>query len=339
LKLNGKTVLVTGGAGFIGSHLCEKLIEEGAEVRILDNFSTGKASNLKGVKDRVEITNGSVEDLKVVLKVSTGCDLIVHEAFPYGKSGMGLKEQYVGAGVLGTFNVLKAAVTCGVKKVVNASSVAVYGIHEGGKVKETQNPDPFLHYGVTKLAGELYCKTFSKIYGLNTTSLRYFYVYGPRYATFDHSAMVNFLHRAIEGKPLLVYGEGSQIRDYTYIDDIVAGTLLALKKSKGAGNAYNLSSGQGISIIELAGKVSDVARQLTGNAVEVRSAESGEYTFSDEFCKVPVGVTTRTGDGWVDKRDYAGDISKATKDFGYEPKVGLQEGIERTARWLLGDGQ
>lgn len=332
MKLNQKRVLVTGGAGFIGSHICERLLKEGAHVVILDNFCTAKPDNLELIKDQVQIMEGSVENWGEVSRATKGCDIVIHEAFPHGKSGMGLREQYAEDGVLGTFNVLKAAVENRVKKVIYASTVAVYGIPKYLPIDEKHPIEPFLPYGATKYVGELYCSTFSKLYGLNTVSLRYFYIYGPRYAQFDHSAMVNFLHRIIENQPLLIYGDGSQIRDYTYISDAVEGTLLAIKKENAQGEVYNISSGNGVKILELAQKI----LETTGENVEIKTAKVDEYRYSDEYCIIPVGLTSRRGDKWIDERNYVGDISKATNELGYNPSVSLEEGIVKTMKWLQG---
>ncbi len=330
MRLRERRILVTGGAGFIGSHICEKLLREEAEVVLIDDFSTGRISNLDGIRDKIKIFKGKVENYDDVSKAIKDCDAVIHQAFPYGRSGMGLEEQHIEEGIVGTFNLLKASVKNNVEKIVNASSVAVYGIPKSLPVREDHPINPFLPYGVTKYSGELYCRTFSKLYGLDTVSLRYFYVYGPRYAQFDHSALVNFLNRAIENKPLLIYGDGTQIRDYTYVDDAVKGTLLALNKKNTMGAAYNISSGVGI-------KISDLAKTImksTAKSLEIRFAENKEYRFSDEYCKIPVGSTKRTGDKWFDERNYIGDITKATEELKYNPKVDIETGIGRTFRWL-----
>jgi UDP-glucose 4-epimerase len=330
MKLKQQGVLVTGGAGFIGSHICERLLLEGAGVTVLDNFCTGKQANIEPIRDRIKMIKGSVESWEDVSRAVKGCSLIIHQAFPYGKVGMGLSDQYVEAGVLGTFNILKAAVQNRVKKVVYASTVAVYGIPKYLPLDEKHPVEPFLPYGATKYAGELYCSTFSKLYGLDTVSLRYFYVYGPKYAQFDHSAMVNFLHRVVKDRPLLIYGDGSQIRDYTYISDAVEGTMLALKKENTKGETYNISSGNGITIAELAQKIAGVS----GKNVEIKPAEIGEYRYSDEYCVIPIGLTSKRGDQWIDERNYVGDIAKAKHELGYSPSVTFEQGIARTIEWL-----
>lgn len=330
MRVDGKRVLVTGGAGFIGSHICERLLKDGAKVVVLDDFSTGKLTNLEHIKGDLRIFKGRIENYNDVSEAIKGCDIVIHEAFPYGKSGMGLEEQYTEEGVIGTFNILKASVKNKVEKVVNASSVAVYGLPKYLPIEERHLINPFLPYGATKYVGELYCRTFSRLYRLDTVSLRYFYVYGPRYAQFDHNAMVNFIHRAIENKPLLIYGDGHQIRDYTYIDDAVKGTILATMKEDTQGEVYNISSGEGITILELEKKIIEIVNKN----IEIRFAEIKEYRYSDEYCVIPVGLTKKLDDKWIDERNYVGDISKAKKELNYNPKVRIEEGIKRTVEWL-----
>lgn len=332
MKVAKKRVLVTGGAGFIGCYLCERLLEKGAEVVILDDFSTGKSANINHIAGDVEIIRGNVESREDTLKATRGCDIVVHEAFPYGKSGMGIHEQYPETGVLGTFNVLTSAVESEVEKVIYASTVAVYGLPKYLPIDEKHPVDPFLPYGATKYVGELYCSTFARLYGLDTTSLRYFYVYGPKYSQLDHSAIVNFLHRALEKKPLLIYGNGSQIRDYTYISDAVEGTLLAIEKDGVAGEVFNISSGKAVTILELARKIADTVSE----DVEIKIAEASDYKFSDRYCVVPIGMTGRQGGGWVDERNYNADITKAKHNLGYNPIISLEDGILQTMEWLRG---
>jgi len=330
MKLDGEKILVTGGAGFIGSHICERLIKENAKVVVLDDFSTGKLSNLESIKNNIKIIHGNIKNYNDVCKAIKDCSAVIHEAFPYGKSGMGLDEQFIDDGIIGTYNILKASVKNNIKKVINVSSVAVYGIQKTMPVDEENPANPFLPYGVTKLSGELYCSTFSNLYGLDTISLRYFYVYGPRYAKFDHSAMVNFLHNAVKSKPLTIYGDGSQIRDYTYIDDVVDGTILATIKNDTYGKVYNISAGKRITILELAEKI----KKITNKNVEIKFAKKSEYRFSDKYCKIPIGLTKKLGDEWIDERSYIGDISKAKSDLGYSPKVTFDKGIKKTADWI-----
>jgi len=329
MEIKGKKFLITGGAGFIGSHLCERLLKEGGKVVVLDNFRTGKMANLQAVKNSIKIIKGDIVNVKIVRQTVRGCQIIVHEAFPYGVSGMGLNEQYIKTGTVGTFNLLRSAVEQKIKKFIFASSVSVYGIPKYLPIDEKHPIDPFLPYGATKRAGELYCSTFFKLYGLETVSLRYFYIYGPRYSVFDHSALVNFVNRSLRKKPLLIYGSGSQVRDYTYIDDAVEATIMAIKKDNLGGKVYNVSSGAPVSILELAKKI----KQLSGTESKIQSARDKQYRYVP-FCQVPVGMTGRKAGRWTDERNYTADLSLVKKDLGYFPKVSLENGIKKTIEWL-----
>lgn len=330
MEIKEKKFLITGGAGFIGSHLCERLLRAGAEVVILDDFSVGKMVNLKNIKNSIKIIKGNIINTRTIERATKGCDVVVHEAFPYGRAGMGLEEQFIEEGAIGTFNVLKAAVKNNVRKVVFASSVAAYGIPKYLPINENHPIDPFLPYGATKRAGELYCSAFSKLYGLDTVSLRYFYVYGPRYSTLDHSALVNFINRAIHGRPLLIYGDGSQIRDYTYIDDAIDGTILAIKKENTKGAVYNISSGLSISVSGLAQTI----KKIMGKDIEIIFAKNNQYRYVP-YCRVPVGMTSKKSGRWIDERNYTADLSLSKKELGYKPKIDLETGIRQTAEWLI----
>jgi len=331
MRFRNKKVLVTGGAGFIGSHVVEKLLIEGAEVVVYDNFSTGKMDNLKYVKKDIEIIQGDIEDYEHIFKKTKKCNIIIHEAYPYGKSGMGLEQQYIETGIIGTVNVLKAAVKNNLDKVVNASSVSVYGIPKTIPIREHDIQSPFLPYGVTKYAGEQYCKTFSKLYGIDTISLRYFYAYGPRYAIFDHSALVNFLHQSLFDTSLIIYGTGQQIRDYTYIDDIVEGTLLAALKKGSYGASYNMSYGKGLSILDLA----EIIKGKINKNLTIRFSPKNQYRYSDQYSLIPVGLTKKISDNkWIDERNYVGNITKAKKELGYNPKINIRKGLLNTVQWM-----
>ena len=325
-----QTVLVTGGAGFIGSHLCHTLRNRGASVVVLDNFSTGITDNLSNFDSEVTVINGSVTDEAKVEQAMTGCDTVIHQAFPYGQSGMGLDDQYIDTGIEGTFNVLERAVREDIDKVVYASTVAVYGIQEYLPLDEEHPTEPFLPYGTTKLAGEQYCRNFARLYGLDTVCLRYFYAYGPRYARFGHNALMAFLSRALDNKPLHVYGDGTQIRDYTYVSDIVAGTLAATAANATDGRVYNISHGTGLTIRELAELVRDVCQ----TNVDIQNLEPSHARFSDDYCQIPVGMTTKEDGEWIDERDYVADVTRAREELGYEPVVDVREGVKRTAEWM-----
>lgn len=328
MKIKGSKVLITGGAGFIGSHLSERLLKEGAEVVIYDNFSTGKIENLSHIAKDISIIKGDIKNLEDLRNAMAGLDIVIHEAFPYGVATRSLDKQFVEEGANGTFNVLRAAVEENVEKVVYASTVAVYGEQKYLPIDEEHPKDPFLPYGATKYLGELYCSTFSKVYGLKTVSLRYFNVYGPRYATFDHSAMVHFLELVIKGKSPIIYGDGNQIRDYTYIDDIVEGTLLSLKKDVTKGDVFNLGGGQGIRIIDLSKKIIEIS----GADLKPKFADLSEYRYTKKG--LPYGITKKVGDQYFDTRNYVANIDKAKKVLGYHPRTNLDDGIKMTLEWM-----
>jgi len=328
MDLKNRKILVTGGAGFIGSHLCDRLLREGVEVTSFDNLSTGKLSNLEHIKTQIEIIKGDVVDEKAIGKAARNKDIILHMAYPYGAASRDVDKQFVEDGAIGTFNILRAALKNDVKKVVYASTVAVYGLSKSSVQKEDDRTIPFLPYGATKLLGELYCSSFSSVYGLDTASLRYFNVFGPRYAVFDHSALITFLEHALKGRDVIIYGDGAQVRDYTYIDDIVEGTLLAAQKKNTNGAVYNIAKGKGTSIIELA----KIIVKTADSKSRIRFAKKEEYRFTSKG--LPYGVTKAEGGKFIDERNYTADINFAVKELDYDPKFTIEDGIAKTLEWL-----
>ena len=319
--------LVTGGAGFIGSHLIPKLIGEGHKVVSIDNYSTGKKENEVDGCQYFDVDIRSVIDYSFFMD---NPDIIYHLAYPYGVDGMGLDQAYLDTGFTGTYNLLRWAVKSDVKKFVNISSVSAYGIIKETPVTEEVVGTPYIHYGVTKRASEDICKIFKGTYGLDSVNLRLFYAYGERYATFDHSALVNFLDRVKKGRNLLIYGDGKQLRSYTYVSDIVDGIMNSVN-GKGNGEIYNISGGSVCSILELAEIVLDV----TESDLEIEFAPQSEYRWSDEWVKIPLGLTAKDENGnWYDERNYVADNTKALKDFGYDPKIELKDGIKKMWDWM-----
>lgn len=329
MKLSGKKILIAGGAGFIGSHLCEKLLIENAEISVFDNFCTGKIDNLKNVKKDIQIITGNINNFEEISNAVRGNNIVIHQAFPYGVATRELDKQFVEDGAIGTYNILRASVEHDIERVAYASTVAVYGRQMYTPIDENHPKNPFLPYGATKLLGELYCSTMNNVFGLDTVSLRYFNVYGPRYATFDHSAMIHFLERVIQNQCPLIYGDGSQVRDYTYIDDIVQGTILALKIDNTKGKIYNIAEGQGIKIIDLAKKIIEIS----GKTLEPRFAEINEYKTIEKG--LPYGITQKIGDKYLDTRKYVANIENAITDLGYKPNTDFDYGIKKTYEWLL----
>jgi UDP-glucose 4-epimerase len=328
LDLQDKNILITGGAGFIGSQLAKKLIEMKANITIFDNFITGHINNLKNIKNDVILIKDNVKNYNSVLKSVKNKDIVVHMAFPYAKVSQSVEEQFIEDSYIGTFNVLKASLYENIQKVVYGSSVAVYGQQEYLPLDEEHPKSPNYPYGVTKFACENLCKSFSKSYDLDTVSLRYFNVYGPFYTNLDHSAVLTFMKRVIDNKPPLIYGDGIQIRDYTYISDIVEGTIFSIVKNTNPGDVFNLGSGNDVRIIDLAQKIID----LSHKRLKPRFAKEEEYRHFN--MTLPWGITKKIGNSYVDTRSFVADISKARKKLDYSPKISLDQGLKLTFNWI-----
>jgi len=255
-QLRGRKVLVTGGAGFIGSHLSERLVEIGAEVLCLDDLSAGKRSNVAHLEDRVNFrfVEASVCDTGAVIdELFQGLDTVFHNAA--SKKNICLinphRDLEVNAG--GTLNLLQKAREHGVRKFVHASTGSVYGEPQVFPTTETHPFEPVSYYGVSKLAGERYVDVFHKLYGLDTTILRYFHVYGPRQESNEFGGVVSiFLRRITEGQNPIVFGHGDQVRSFTWVGDLVEANLRAATDPRSTGQAYNAASGIRVTINELA---------------------------------------------------------------------------------------
>ena len=280
--IKNKKIVVTGGAGFIGSHLTEALAKENMVI-VVDDLSTGRLENIQHVIDEycVDFVKGSVTDLALLQKVFAGVDVVFHEAalasVPQSIQDP-LKTHAVNAG--GTLKVLLAARDNNVQKVVYASSCAVYGnpSPEDLPLKETAPLKPMSSYAVSKLAGEYYCNLFTELYGLETVCLRYFNVYGPRQNPHgDYAAVIpKFIELAKKGEPLIIYGDGSQTRDFVYIDDVVFLNLAALKEN--VTGIFNLGSGTILSIKDL----TEIIESIKGKKIDINyeAGRNGEVRFS-----------------------------------------------------------
>lgn len=328
MELKGKKVLITGGIGFIGSHLARKLLKIGADITILDSFVTGRMDNIQDFKNEVALIKGDIKDYNEVEKTTQGKDIVIHEAFPYAKVSQSIEDQFIEDGYIGTFNVLKASLYNNIEKVIYGSSVAVYGQQHYLPLDEDHPKNPDYPYGVTKYACEKLCTSFSKCYGLNTVSLRYFNVYGPLFTNLDHSAVLSFIKRIIADKSPLIYGDGTQVRDYTYIDDIVQGTILAIIQDSTPGDVFNLGTGGGIKIVDLASKVIEIS----GKDLKPRFARIDEYRYYDRT--LPWGMTKMVDGKYIDTRNYIADITKARKVLRYKPNGLLDDGIRKTLLWV-----
>jgi UDP-glucose 4-epimerase len=303
-------LLVTGGAGFIGSHIVERLVKEGFEVRVLDNFSTGHRENLAAIAAQIELVEGDIRDFPAVCQAVRSCDVIFHEAALCSVARSVEKPQDTNAvNIDGTLNVLLAARDEGVKRVVCASSSSVYGDTPALPKKETQTPAPASPYAVTKLTGEHYCRTFFQLFGMETFSLRYFNVFGPRQdPNSQYSAVIpRFISALLKGKPPVIEGDGQQSRDFSYIDNVVEANLLAMKAQAGFGDAFNVACGRSMTVLQLA----DHLTQLLGVAIQ------------------PVHVQPRPGD----VRHSLADISKAESILSYRPRVDSITGLKYTVEW------
>ncbi|MBI2857835.1 MAG: SDR family oxidoreductase [Chloroflexi bacterium] len=302
--------LVTGGAGFIGSHLVERLVREGMEVRVLDNFSTGNRENLAAIASQIELIEGDICDDEATRQAMRGVEVVFHEAALCSVArSVENPQKSNDMNVGGTLNVLVAARDEGVRRLVYASSSSVYGNIPALPKKEAQAPAPASPYAVTKLAGELYCRVFYQIFGLETFALRYFNVFGPRQVQDSAYAAVipRFTSALLRGEPPVIFGDGEQSRDFSYVDNVVEANLLAVKAKAGFGEAFNVACGRHTT-------VSDVAAQiacLMGMSVK------------------PVHREPRPGD----VRHSLADINKAASVLGYQPRIEFSAGLERTVRW------
>ncbi len=303
--------LVTGGAGFIGSHLAESLCRRGAEVVVLDNLSLGKVENLdwKQPGDKLEFVEGDAGDLDLINKLLPGCDWVFHEgALPSVPRSVKAPLESNEHNLTATLRMLVAARDAGVKRFMFASSSSIYGNAEADKKHEGLPPMPLSPYALQKYGGERYCQLFHQLYGLETVALRYFNVFGPRQA-FDSpysGVIAKFCTAMLKGERPRIFGDGTQARDFTYIDNVVSANLLAAEApaEKVAGNVYNPATDRSIDLLKL---VADL-NELTGQSLE------------------PVFEEPRAGD--IHKS--LADISAARRDLGYEVLVTWEEGLART---------
>jgi UDP-glucose 4-epimerase len=302
--------LVTGGAGFIGSNLVEKLLEEEHEVSVLDDLSTGKLENMKEFRGRKKLTfiQGSITDLNLLTELVKGAECVFHQAaIPSVQKSVENPLVTNEVNVNGTLNVLVAAKECNVDKVVYASSCAVYGDTSELPIREDIKPDPKSPYAVSKLTGEQYCTSFSEVYGLKTVCLRYFNVYGPKQdPSSDYAAVIpRFITRVLANKSPIIYGDGTQTRDFIFVKDVVNANLLAAERGAGV---LNVASGKSISINELADKIIE----MIGKNLE------------------PVYEPPRPGEI---KHSLAA-IAQAEKELNYRPRFDLEKGVTETIRYF-----
>ena len=303
--------VITGGAGFIGSNLAERLLGYGHDVVIVDNLSTGRRENLDGLQGNLDLQVGEIQNLPFLTRSFQGTEVVFHQAaLPSVPRSVKNPAATNNANVDGTLNVLLAARDCGVRRVVLASSSSVYGDTRTLPKVEDMPPNPLSPYAVTKYVGELYAGVFHRTYGLETVCLRYFNVFGPRQNPLSEYAAVipAFITRILEGKSPVVFGDGEQTRDFTYIENVVEANLLAGDAPLAPGKVFNIGCGSRYSLNHL---IACINRTLE---TDVR----------------PVYQDTRPGD----VRDSMASIDKALSILGYEPKVSFDEGLRRTIDWF-----
>lgn len=319
--LSGKNVLVTGGAGFIGSHLVERLLHEGASVTVLDNFRTGLRENLEQVKDDIKLVEGSILEPSDLAKVVAGQDLISHQAaqLEITRAIDDPVEDLI-TNTVGTLNVLKAAADHGVPKVVMASSAGVYGQAVTTPQREDDHPtEPNWAYGVSKLATEKYAAIFQEMYGTKIVPLRYGIVYGPR--EWYGRVLTIFIKRALEGQPLVVFGDGAQVRDFVHVQDVVNMNMLCLDNAAADNEVFNVSTATPTDINTLA----DIVQRVSGTHLEVIHEDVEEGKTSQYFDRIRLPQELKT---------LLQSYEKAERLLGWKPTVDLEDGIKQEYEWL-----
>ena len=300
-------VLVTGGAGFIGSHLVEALIGQGHQVNVLDNLATGDMSHLDSVIDSIQFFKGDTQDPQLVAEAIAECEVVFHQAaLASVPASIEHPLESHAACATGTLVMLDASRKAGVRRVIYAASSSCYGDQPTMAKREDDAMRPMSPYAAAKLTGELYCQAFYHTYGLETVGLRYFNVFGPRQdPDSPYSAVIPiFLTRMLRGDSPVVYGDGEQSRDFTYVANVIQANLLAASKAEIAGRTFNIANGVSTSLLQLI----KTLNQTLNTSIH------------------PIHESARAGD----IRDSMADISAARKAIGYEPKVLFQEGIERS---------
>lgn len=301
-------VIVTGGAGFIGSNLADEL-SKSQEVTVFDNLSTGRIENLEGIFKKIDFIQGDINNLDLLKKTFIDADTVFHQAaIPSVQRSLDNPIASNEANIDGTLNVLVAARACNVRKVVYASSSSVYGDTPTLPKREDMKPNPKSPYAVSKLAGEYYCRVFSGVFGLKTICLRYFNVYGPRQNPKSQYAAVipKFITRVLANEPPVIFGDGRQTRDFTFVKDVVKANILAMECE--AEGVFNIACGQRISLNKLASKI----LEITKNGLN------------------PIYDKPRQGD----VKDSLADISSAMEMLGYQPNFDLNSGLEETIKWF-----
>ncbi len=306
--------LVTGGAGFIGSHIAATLAARGARVRVLDDLSTGHRENIEEIGGDIDFIHASLNDEAALKRALEGVELVFHEAaIPSVPRSVERPRETHEACVDATFSLLLAAKENGVRRFVYAASSSAYGDQETLPKVETMPPDPLSPYAVAKLVGEYYCQVFARVYGFETVALRYFNVFGPRQdPSSQYSGVISrFISALMRAEPPVIFGDGEQSRDFTYVQNAVEANLRAAETTRGVGQVINVANGERITLNQLL----ETLKQLTGHTDAQAHYEPA-----------------RIGD----VRHSLADITRARELLGYEPQVGLEEGLRKTIEWWQG---
>jgi nucleoside-diphosphate-sugar epimerase len=301
--------LVTGGAGFIGSHLAEELLRRGHTVRVVDSLITGRRQNLEMLKG-IDFLEGDLADPAVARRAVQGMEYVLHQAaIPSVPRSVEFPLESHESNATGSLRLLRCAADAGVRRLVYASSSSVYGASPTLPKVESMATEPLSPYAVSKLSAEQYAVVFHRLYGLETVSLRYFNVFGPRQdPNSPYSGVVSrFIDAIVTGVPPTIHGDGEQTRDFTFVKDAVAATMAAGDRGV-PGRAYNIGGGSRVSM----NQVIDIIGRVHGKALDVRRQESQKG----------------------DMRDTYADTTLARADIGFKPSVSLEEGIEAEYRWL-----
>ncbi len=311
MSLTG-TILVTGGAGFIGSHIAARLAANGARVRVIDDLSTGHRHNLDAIKGDVEFIHASLNDETQLKRALDGVEIVFHQAaIPSVPRSIANPLETHRACVDATFQLLLAARDAGVKRLVYAASSSAYGDQEAPAKSEDLTPSPLSPYAVAKLVGEYYCQVWTRVYNFETVAIRYFNVFGPRQdPSSQYSGVISqFIARLLRGETPVIYGDGEQSRDFTFVSNVVDANLLAAESSRAVGQVINVAVGQQTSLNELLATL----KKLIG-----REDINAEH------------VAGRIGD----VRHSLADITRARELLGYEPQIDFEEGLRQTIEWF-----
>ncbi|MHA1111265.1 MAG: NAD-dependent epimerase/dehydratase family protein [Promethearchaeota archaeon] len=323
MKIHGKKIFLTGGAGFIGSHLARRFVDLGAEVVVYDNFSTGVEEYLKDLPN-ISLVKGDILNTKLLESAMKGCEIVSHHAAELEVfTGIGNTIHEMRVNIEGTLNVLNAAIKNDIQKVIYASSGGVYGQAEYTPENETHPLMPQWPYGVAKLAGEKYCQQYTQLYGLPTVSFRYGIVYGPH--EWYGRVLTMFIKRVLSGKAPVIFGDGSQRRDFVYVSDVVDANILGIENDNISGMRFNIGGTAHVNVTDIANMVTKlIDPSLKPIFDDPKPGEASKH--QPERKRLPAEL-----------KDFILDIALAREKLGYDPKIGFEEGVSKEIEWYKSD--